>query len=311
MKIYFSSQKRAALKLNGQFVGVIDGVEKFVQLPQKQTVLAEILPVGEYAPLHFFIDEESLLSPPPFLNVFIMPDGYALHIKRYRCNGTPFKILTQAHFNGFCVTTFCLNGIEYASYDGKSCCLYELGEGFANGKPTTCKISGYDCVEIATASGYCLLSSGGKKLYLGNAQGGCTGDILQLTQKYASSVGYFAKQEYSFDGTTLNLCKQTINYSTPPTEANYHLAFFEGLNLGFDCKQFLSEELHNQTAAIKDYLGEYTSVLPPNACLDELYGKIKGAALAYHVKENLFNIKYYAIEEENGAIVNIKTAEPK
>lgn len=311
MKIYFTSQKRAALKLNGQFLGWIDGVERFVQIQPKQTALAEIFPMGEYSPLHFFIDEDSLLSPPPFLNIFIMPDGYAVHVKKYRRNTPPFKLLTQAPFNGFCVTLFCLNGIEYASYDGKNCHLYELGEGFENAKPTVCKISGYDCVEISSPSGYCLLSSGGKKLYLGNAKGCCMGDMLQLTQNFISSVGYFAKQEYTFDGNSLTLCKQTISYLTAPTSQTYHLAFFEGLNIGFDCKQFLSEELYGQTAAIKEYLGEYSAVLPPSACIDDIYGKIKGAALAYPIKENLFNIKYYAVEEDNGKIANIKMAEPK
>ena len=53
MRIYFLTNRRAALKLNGEYLGVVDGVERFVDLPDGEEVLAEVIPAGEFLPCSF------------------------------------------------------------------------------------------------------------------------------------------------------------------------------------------------------------------------------------------------------------------
>ena len=48
MRVYFLSERPAALKLNGAYMGLIDSFEKFVEIGEGQKLLAEAVPDAEY-----------------------------------------------------------------------------------------------------------------------------------------------------------------------------------------------------------------------------------------------------------------------
>ena len=48
MRVYFLSERPAALKLNGAYMGLIDSFEKFVEMGEGQKLLAEAVPDAEY-----------------------------------------------------------------------------------------------------------------------------------------------------------------------------------------------------------------------------------------------------------------------
>ena len=84
-----------------------------------------------------------------------------------------------------------------------------------------------------------------------------------------------------------------------------HFAFFEALLYGAECSEYLSEDLQGMEEAIKEYLGDYCEVTVPRQAFYDKYGDILAAALAYPIRDNLFEIKYYSVETADGKIENI------
>ncbi len=77
MRIYFLSCVPAALKLDGAYLGVIDGFERFVDLEEGKRVFAEAVPTNGLLAASFFIDEQFFRSPPEFADVYLT-DGDAV-----------------------------------------------------------------------------------------------------------------------------------------------------------------------------------------------------------------------------------------
>ncbi|MBR2341615.1 MAG: hypothetical protein IKA72_04335, partial [Clostridia bacterium] len=75
-------------------------------------------------------------------------------------------------------------------------------------------------------------------------------------------------------------------------------AFLESALLGLDCSAYLSDELKPKANALKDFLGDYQSVVltkKPNVC-----GLIRKKC------DRLFEVDEYLVELENGKINDVK-----
>ncbi|MGN0806969.1 MAG: hypothetical protein ACI4MN_00795 [Candidatus Coproplasma sp.] len=306
MKFYFLTEQRAALKLNGELLGILDSIERYVEIPDGEEVLAEIIPVNCFLPYNVLIGRSLLKNPPPFLNVYLFGDGVQIHITHYERPASALNILEQRRMGGLNVTLFQLCGLTYLSCDGKQCSLYRLPDYFVNCRLSEESIGGTPVVLAAADNGLCVISAEGKKLYLDRVESYSTGDMLGVTVNFKSSAGYFAEREYAYDGQNLQLNREEIKRRYAVDDAVSHFAFFEGVLYGADCKEFLSEDMQGATEAIKEYLGEFKEVCVPHKAFYDKYGDICAAALAYRIKDNLFEIKYFAVEYKDGKIDNIK-----
>ena len=72
-----------------------------------------------------------------------------------------------------------------------------------------------------------------------------------------------------------------------------------------DYEKYLCEELKNKADALKSYLGEFLSVTVPPEKFFLLHGDIRAAGLVYAKGKNLYEVKFFAVEIENGKISNI------
>lgn len=300
---------RAALKLNGEYVGHVDGVDRFTETNDDDEILAEAFPDGNRRMRHFILSKTALCSPPDFLTVTTDSNAYFVRIENYPPDDDGIKILHTETFNGYCITVFNLCGKSYVSYDGKQTALYELGESLQKVTVSESFLCGFTVVTIAAKKRLCVLSSLGNLLFCEDVNDYSTGDMLRLTQNYASCVGYYSRKEYSYDGNTLTLFKNAVERQYEPTAAIKHFAFFEGLLFSADCEEYLTEELKPQIAAIKNYLGDYSHVVVPTGDFYARHGDVLAVALAYRVKKNFFNLKYYTVDVVGDKIDNIKTAE--
>ena len=98
MRIYFLSYKPAILKLNGLYVGGIDSFERRVEIDIKDSVLAEIVPGENLQPVNFFINEKLLTAPPPFMDVYLMPDEALIYIREYGNKGLKLDVIFKRAF---------------------------------------------------------------------------------------------------------------------------------------------------------------------------------------------------------------------
>ncbi|MGN1103636.1 MAG: hypothetical protein ACI4QI_02050 [Candidatus Coproplasma sp.] len=305
MRIYFLTDRRAALKLNGEYLGVIDGVERFVDLPDGQEVLAEVIPAGEYLPCSFFIGQRLFENPPYFLNVYLSEDGALVYVTHFERADRGLNILEQTELNGLGATLLELGGKLYLSCDGQKSHLYPLPPYFENCRLTSDRLGGLPVIVAAGERGLCLVSAEGKKLYSGQADSYSIGDMLGVTVNFRTSAGYFARREYSYNGQELQLIKNAVDRRYKVESATMHFAFFEALLYGADCSEYLSGDMQGTEEAMKEYLGDYSEVLVPRQAFYDKHGDIMAAALAYPIRDNLFEIKYCSVEIVNGKIGNV------
>ena len=74
-------------------------------------------------------------------------------------------------------------------------------------------------------------------------------------------------------------------------------AFFESVRIGADFSAFLCEDLQENAAAVRDFLGDFLHVLPtenPKQCL-----------LVYQKAERLFDVRPFSVEVKEDTITDI------
>ncbi len=307
VRIYFIATQSAGLKLNGEYAGVIGAFEKYVDLPDKEEVLAEVIPGGEKLPRNFFIGKSLYENPPAFLKIYLSEGQAQIYITRFESSVTGLKIRDQKQLNRLIVTLLDICGKSYASCDGETSNLYELPEEFENASLTPSAIGGLPVMLIEGASRLCVIAESGKQLYCGQANSYSIGNMLGLTVDFRGCAGYRAEREYSYNGQQLILNKNRVERKRAVSDGVMHFAFLESLLYGGDCTEYLSEELIPSASALHEYLGDFTEVTVPHQNFYDKYGDIPAAGLAYPVKQNLYEIKYFTVDIKDGKIENVKS----
>ena len=310
MRVYFISEERAALKLDGQYAGTIDAFERYADIDGARGALAEIVPYENGQPLNFFIDENFFARPHDFADTysscgehFIRIDGYA-----DKCG---LQVLAQANTDGTIITVFRAGGI-YAACEGADCgkadyAIFPLPHSFRSPEITETECGGLKFA--AVKSGRMLaLFCGCRQAFCGEADKYSLGASLNAEVCLRSCTDAVAEREYLFDGEKFVLNSQKITERRPPCAGAEHIAFFESVLYGGDCSARLCDELKEHAGALKDYLGNFTAVLPPCGRALELYGE-RSAGLLYRENGRLFKVKYFKAEMQDGKIANIFPAD--
>ena len=129
MRVYFLSYMPAILKLNGLYIGMIDGFERHIELDPKDRVFAEIIPDENLQSINFFLDEKFFSSPPPFCDLYSMEGDFLIYIREYSVKNCRIEVLHQTRFCGNLVTLFAQGGL-YISIEGGEYSLEPLPPSF-------------------------------------------------------------------------------------------------------------------------------------------------------------------------------------
>ncbi len=295
MKVYFFSEDRAALKLDGEYAGLTDGFPRFAEI--SGGAFAEWLPLcGEG--VHFYLDEELFLRGREGLYAVRAEDERMLFLPRRQkaglqgvaaqlfCGGTLYSLL------GF--------GAAYVACDGPECALLKLGGAY----PDACLREIFTEGErraIVRGGGRLAVLCGARLTYEGPADAldESSGEVTVFLRDCADSVCTFSVLRPEERRITAR--------RTPPPEAA-HVALFESVLHGGDCGIYLSEELKGRADRLKSYLGDFCAAVPPTERARKKYGD-GTAGLAYRTCEGVFEIKWFRTERENGLICNISPAE--
>ncbi len=304
MRVYFLSYKPAILKLNGLYVGGIDLFERHIEIDLADSVLAEIVPGENLQPVNFFINEKLLFSPPEFMDVYLMENETLIYIREYGCKDARLSVIMQQRFCGNLVTVFSQNGC-YLSVDGSDCSLIPLPAKFCNPKAEEKMLCGYPVLAIWGGNMLCLLSNSGKRVFMNEVESADFGDRLKITAAFETCTAAKAECEYDYDGEKLILVSsRTIETSTPQKNI-LHFAFFESVLTCGNYANYLDEELKAKAHVLKDYLGEFIGVTVPTEKFFAEHGDVRAAGLVYPKAQNLFEVKYYAVELTGDKISNV------
>ena len=304
MRVYFLSCIPAILKLNGMYIGGIDGFERHIELDVKDRIFAEIVPDENLQSLNFFLDEKFFASPPPFCDLYSMQGDYLLYIREYEAKGGKIEVLHQTRFGGNLVTIFAQGGL-YLSIDGNDFTLEPLPPSFKNFTAETYTLAGREVLAISNGRHLIIINGRGKIIFKNGANYFEFSDTLKICADFETCTCTQAVCEYSYDGENLTLISASTRETRTPEKDILHFAFFESVLTGTDCSNYLDDSLKERAGDLKGYLGEFVSVTVPPEKFFVLHGNINAAGLVYPKGKNLFEIKYYAVDFNGDKISNI------
>lgn len=151
----------------------------------------------------------------------------------------------------------------------------------------------------------CLISNGGKRIFLNDVEKADFGERLEITAAFETCTAAKAVCTYSYNGEELTLCASKTVESRPPEKNILHFAFFESVLTCGDYAEYLDDELKKKAGVLKRYLGEYIGVTVPTEKFYAEHGEIKAAGLVYPKAQNLFEVKYFAVELTDNKVSNV------
>ena len=154
-----------------------------------------------------------------------------------------------------------------------------------------------------------IISDQGKVIFLNPAFKAEFGDMLTITAEFETCTAAQAECTYSYDGEKLTLVTSKTVETRPPEKNILHFAFFESVLTRGDFCSYLCDELKDRAGVLQDYLGTFVSVTVPTESFYAEHGDIRAAGLVYPKAENLFEVKYFAVDLEGDKISNVYPVE--
>lgn len=308
MRVYFLSGIPAILKLNGMYIGTIDGFERRIELDPADRVFAEIIPDENLHGVNFFLDEKFFTSPPSFCDLYLMEGDALIYVREYAVKDAKIEVLHQTRFCGNLITLFSQAGL-YLSVEGAEYSLTPLPQSFKNFTAETCTLAGREVYAVSDEKHLIVISESGKIIFKSAADSFEFGDTLKICADFETCTAAQAECEYSYDGESLKLISALTRETRPPEKEILHFAFFESVLTAADCEKYLCDELKAKAADLRSYLGEFVAVTVPPEKFYLVHGNINAAGLVYPKSENLYEVKYFAVDFDGDKISNIYPVE--
>lgn len=295
MKLTFISSRPAALKVGGAYFGIVDRFERCADVSLKDNLLAEFVPQGAM-PVCFFLSENLRIAPPEGVEVYLKKDGVALFVKDYPpCDYTLRPLFGER--NGQTLATLFRQGklqLSIESESGTALCVVD--DGFEKAQIRfyggLIFLDGGDQLAVYTKTGELLFH---EKILSHSVENG----VLTATMPLFDSLGRVARGEWEIKENTLTRISFSVSKGERDGEDEELLPFlfFETLLVGGDPTNFLDDSLKEKAGNLKEFIGEFVSVLPPETPNEIGVVKKKG--------ERVFEVDYYSVQTKNGKITDL------
>lgn len=304
MRVYFVSCTPSALKLNGLYIGTIDGFERHIELNPSEKIFAEVLPHDNSQPVNFVLDEKFFKNPPPFVDVYLLEEDALINIRNFDGRDLKLEVIYQHRFNNNLITIF-YQGKIYLTIEGEKYEIKTLPNAFFEVCGEVKKINGYEVFALYTKDFLVLISCKGEVVFFNRVDYFEFGETLKVVCPFETCAQAKAECCYRYNGKCLELfSSKTIEEFEPPKNIR-HFAFFESVLTCGDFEKYLSAELKQKSAALKSFLGDFVSVVIPPEKFYLDHGDIPAVGLVYPQSKNLFQVKYYAVTFCDDGIDNI------
>ena len=286
-----------------------DTFERYAELSPQDNLFAEFTPESGQ-PIRFFLNESVRLNPPDRCEIYLLKDGLAVYAKDFPSTDHTLRVIAQEREGDTVVTVFSQGGVQVSIEGKRGFFLSTLPPSFES-----CKLQFYeDFALISSPTQFALYNKRGERLLLENytalsLEEGMLNAILPLSD----SLNRSAECSWSLCNSTASQTKFTItqktefsltdpaaNSAAPPLlkEGLLPYAFLQSVLLGVDCAHLLSEELQPKAESLKEFLGDYQSVVltkNPQIC-----------GLVRKKSERLFEVDEYFVELQKDKITDIK-----
>lgn len=315
MKVYFLSSRPCILTLNGTYFGLTDTFERFAELSPKDNIFAQFTP-EDGLPVQFFINESVRFHPPQHCDVYLLKDGIAIYAKDFPPSDPTLRAIAQKREDKTLVTVF-RQGVTQVSIESPS-------GFFISPLPTSFEPSEIEFFEnfvlLASSDAVAIFKTDGKRVLLEkikrfsfkngtlnatlplsdrlNRTANCTWSLKDGECKQTQfSIEQKTSVSFPFEGGCVENTSETVPDVIRSEILPY--AFFESVLIGADYVSLLSNELKEKAPQLKEFLGEFSSVVlteKPHVC-----GLVRQKA------DRLFEVDEYIVEIENGKIIDVKS----
>lgn len=277
------------LRINGIYLGIVDLFERSVQLSPDDKIVCEIIPLGNYLPITFLLNDTFLLQPPPQIRLYFTENTVAIYCCDFLCSDQALRVLQQERIHETLLTLTAQGKIQLYLQNERSH-LIDLPYDFID-----CRMQAYreDFLLIADHA-FALISNAGKILLLSEGNVLSSDETIRAEIPFHDSQGHTAVCEWERD----KLITCTVRTARQPTAATFALAFFESLKIGADVLPFLSDDLKSKSNDLQDYLGNFNSIV-----LTDDPTKI---GLVFPRKERIFDVRYFTVTLKDEKIDNIQ-----
>jgi hypothetical protein len=313
MKVYFLSSKPCILTLNGAYFGLTDTFERFIDLSPKDNLFAQFTP-EDGLPVCFFINESIRFHPPKRCEVYLLKDGIAIYAKDFPPSDMSLKTIAQEREGTTLVTVFQQGDVQVSIENPNGFFLSTLPPSFESSN-----ITFYDnFVILNSPEQLALFNQLGKLLLLEKfTEFKLEKNVLHATLPLSDRLRRVAKCAWEFVNDDVRQTAFSISQEacvnlpfdgenmelSLPTAENIRdellpYAFFESILIGADYAQFLDDTLQKKASSVKEFLGEFTSVVlteTPNVC-----------GLVRKKSERLFEVDEFLVELNNGKILDVR-----
>lgn len=294
MRFYFLSDRPCALKLGGLYVGRVGGTQKFMDIDPSDNILCEFIPAnGKYLPCSFEIDEDFL--PPEGIKEYLFPNAVALYAEDFIHRDSTLKLLLQENFPDCTASVFVQGRVQVSVENERGIFTHVLSDSFEN-----CRIERKEnCIVLFGEGETAVLNAAGELLLRKETISARLDEELEAVVPFADSMNHYAECKWRLTDQA-ELTEYKIACRFPPRENMLLYALTESLLIDADVKDFVTPSLYEKIRSLKNFLGNYLSVL---------FVTPEVAGLAYQIKENVFRVDYYTAEYKDGKIDNIREKE--
>ncbi len=303
MKIYFLSSKPCVLTVNGAFFGTVNGFERFAEINLKDGLFLTFTPENAL-PVSFFLTENIRFFPPERVDVYLLPDALALYVRDFPSADFSLTLIAQQRFDGGLASVFSQAGVHFALQTEKGAFNAPLPPSFCQ-----CELSiAGDFILLRSPKQLAVFHKDGAQILLQDASDyTLDGDELTVHVPLFDSLSRSATRKWRLHENRAELLSYTLRQARTGTENKADellknellpFAFFESVLYGGEVRELLDDELLENAEKIKEFLGDFCSVVLTADC--------NTCGLVYRKGERLFEVKHASVELKNGKIAEIK-----
>lgn len=314
MRIYFSAAVPCVLRVGGAPAGFLSGNELCADVDEH--IPAEFIPIdANLLPLAFVAGESFFHKPPACCDVYRCGCYNMIHAARFIPRQAGFDAKCQGRGADMQATVFECGGpflciqdsTGFDTFPLPQCGNYEIGEEQIGNER-------FLCVHDPVSEYLGFFSSGRKRALQLKARAFECGERLLVTQAFADIACHTVQTEYGAENGELILRSKKVSAREgfDPKKLNPKIlpfAFFQEIAAGGDFTAYLAPALAEKAELLQEYLGDFCAAAIPKEMFYRVHGTINGVGLVCRRAENIFDVRFFRAETENGLITNILPVE--
>ena len=307
MYYYFCADIDCVLKVNGERF-TLSKNPRLLDVDHLENPLLEVCFLDGKTPnLNYILSDETLLNPPESIAVTDLNGGYL--IKFLYVKQKPLQILQQKEYGNIRVTVYYEGTLKISVETDKDFLIEELALSISSVDTACFNLFNHTFISaFFKERGYLIVyctDDGVKKVFANNCVDFSYGGVLKTSQTFNDILKHTVTSSYTFKNGAFILQDSSVSSKRTYDKTRYReelipLLFFEELLVGGDICPYVTLSLSENKNKLYEYLGNYISVITPPSFINSNY-----VGLVYKKKENLFYLRYYKTEMENGLIKNI------